>query len=121
MTTESQHDFTEMIDLAQERLGGKALLASDEFFAEKENLLKPGRGVFLPDEYTDRGKWMDGWESRRKREVTKRNPQATRLRVRVRVRTGAASSAACSSNSSASFSVITPPSSSASTMVTARR
>lgn len=69
MTTEpQQYDFTEMIDLAQARLGGKALLASDEFFAEKENLLKPGRGVFLPDEYTDRGKWMDGWESRRKRE-----------------------------------------------------
>jgi allantoicase len=59
--------FTGFIDLAAERLGGKALLASDEFFAEKENLLKPGRGIFLPDEYTDRGKWMDGWESRRKR------------------------------------------------------
>lgn len=59
--------FTGWVDLAAERFGGKALLASDEFFAEKENLLKPGRGVFLPDEYTDRGKWMDGWESRRKR------------------------------------------------------
>jgi allantoicase len=56
-----------MIDLAAERIGGRALLASDEFFAEKENLLKPGRGVFVPDKYTDRGKWMDGWESRRKR------------------------------------------------------
>ena len=60
--------FTGLIDLAMERLGGKALLASDEFFAEKENLLKPGRGVFIADKYTDRGKWMDGWESRRKRE-----------------------------------------------------
>jgi allantoicase len=29
--------------------------------------LKPGRGIFIPDKYTDRGKWMDGWESRRKR------------------------------------------------------
>jgi len=48
-------------------LGGRALEASDEFLAEKENLLKEGRGVFLPDKYTDRGKWMDGWESRRKR------------------------------------------------------
>jgi allantoicase len=56
-----------MIDLAAERVGGKALLASDEFFAEKENLLKSGRGIFIPDKYTDRGKWMDGWESRRKR------------------------------------------------------
>ncbi|MDQ6765143.1 MAG: allantoicase [Verrucomicrobiota bacterium] len=56
-----------LVDLAAERVGGKALIANDEFFAEKENLLKPGRGVFIPDKYTDRGKWMDGWESRRRR------------------------------------------------------
>jgi allantoicase len=61
------NDFTRLIDLAAERLGGVALAASDEFFAPKENLLKPGRGVFIPDKYTDRGKWMDGWETRRKR------------------------------------------------------
>ena len=59
--------FTLLTDLAAERLGGKALLCTDDFFAEKENLLKPGRGIFIPDKYTDRGKWMDGWESRRKR------------------------------------------------------
>ena len=59
--------FTQLTDLAAERLGGKTLLCSDDFFAEKENLLKPGRGVFVVDKYTDRGKWMDGWESRRKR------------------------------------------------------
>jgi allantoicase len=56
-----------LVDLAAERLGGKALIANDEFFAEKENLLKPGRGVFIPDKYTERGKWMDGWETRRRR------------------------------------------------------
>ena len=56
-----------LVDLAAERVGGIALLANDEFFAEKENLLKPGRGVFIADKYTDRGKWMDGWESRRRR------------------------------------------------------
>ena len=59
--------FTNLTELAAERLGGKALLCSDDFFAEKENLLKPGRGIFIADKYTDRGKWMDGWESRRKR------------------------------------------------------
>jgi len=59
--------FAGLVDLAAERIGGCTLLASDEFFAEKENLLKPGRGVFIPDKFTDRGKWMDGWESRRKR------------------------------------------------------
>ena len=56
-----------LIDLAAARLGGVALVANDEFFAEKENLLKPGRGVFIADKYTDRGKWMDGWETRRRR------------------------------------------------------
>ena len=59
--------FAGLIDLAAERVGGRTLAASDDFFAPKENLLKPGRGIFLPDEYTDRGKWMDGWESRRRR------------------------------------------------------
>lgn len=60
-------EFTKLTDLAAERLGGKVLYATDDFFAEKENLVKPGRGIFIADKYTDRGKWMDGWESRRKR------------------------------------------------------
>lgn len=59
--------FTQLTDLAAERLGGKVLFATDDFFAEKENLIAPTRGVFITDKYTDRGKWMDGWESRRKR------------------------------------------------------
>jgi allantoicase len=59
--------FTQLTDLAAERLGGKVLFATDDFFAEKENLIKPGRGIFITDKYTDHGKWMDGWESRRKR------------------------------------------------------
>lgn len=60
-------EFTRLIDLAAERLGGRALLANDEFFAEKENMLKAAPPVFIEGKYTDRGKWMDGWESRRKR------------------------------------------------------
>ena len=59
--------FTQLTDLAAERLGGKVLFATDDFFAEKENLIRPTRGIFITDKYTDRGKWMDGWESRRKR------------------------------------------------------
>lgn len=59
--------FTTLTDLAAERLGGKVLYATDDFFAEKENLILPTRGIFIHDKYTDRGKWMDGWESRRKR------------------------------------------------------
>lgn len=59
--------FADLIDLAARKVGGKALLANDEFFAPKEAMLEPGRGVFIADKYTERGKWMDGWETRRKR------------------------------------------------------
>ncbi len=59
--------FQDLIDLISSKVGGRALLTNDEFFAEKENLLKPEPAVFIVEDYTDRGKWMDGWESRRKR------------------------------------------------------
>jgi allantoicase len=60
-------DFGNLVDLASERLGGKVLEANDEFFAPKENLLKPSKPVFIQGKYTSRGKWMDGWETRRRR------------------------------------------------------
>jgi allantoicase len=60
-------DFTELIDLASEKLGGAVLFANDEFFAQKENLLKPTNAIFIEGKYTDLGKWMDGWETRRRR------------------------------------------------------
>jgi allantoicase len=59
--------FSGLVDLAAANLGGRALGASDEFFAGAENLLRPERAVFIAGKFTDRGKWMDGWESRRKR------------------------------------------------------
>jgi allantoicase len=71
MTTNAQdhNDIfsSKWVNLADERLGTQVLFATDDFFAEKENLIKPGRGIFIADKYTDRGKWMDGWESKRKR------------------------------------------------------
>ena len=60
-------NFEELIDLASERLGGAVLWANDDFFAPKENLLKASAPIFIEGKYTDRGKWMDGWESRRRR------------------------------------------------------
>ena len=60
-------DFTQLADLAAERLGGRVLEASDDFFAPKENLLKESNPIFIEGKYTSRGKWMDGWESRRRR------------------------------------------------------
>jgi len=59
--------FNGLVDLAAAAIGGKALATSDDFFAEMNNLLLPGRAVFIPGKFTERGKWMDGWESRRKR------------------------------------------------------
>src|SRR5919202_2446388 len=61
-------DFTDLVDLASERLGGAVVAANDEFFAPKEDLLKPGDPEWREDAYTERGKWMDGWETRRRRE-----------------------------------------------------
>ena len=49
------------LDLLEERIGGRALNCSDEWFADCSNLVKPGRGVFKPGCFTDRGQWMDGW------------------------------------------------------------
>lgn len=60
-------DFTSLIDLAAARTGGRALACSDDFFAPMSNLLKASKPLWDADRYTDRGKWMDGWESRRKR------------------------------------------------------
>ncbi len=46
---------------------GMVLVANDEFFAPKENLLDPRPPRFDPTAYSDRGKVMDGWETRRRR------------------------------------------------------
>ena len=59
--------FTDLIDLASERLGGRVVAANDEFFAPKEALLKPGAPEWREGAFTERGKWMDGWETRRRR------------------------------------------------------
>jgi allantoicase len=55
------------VNLADARLGAQALAASDEFFAAKERMLDPAPAQFIPGKYDAHGKWMDGWESRRKR------------------------------------------------------
>jgi len=59
--------FTDLIDIASERLGGSVIIANDEFFAPKESLLKQSAPEWREGVYTERGKWMDGWETRRRR------------------------------------------------------
>jgi len=60
-------DSIERPDLLSARVGGRALYANDEFFAPRHCLVKPGAAVCVPGKYTSRGKWMDGWETRRRR------------------------------------------------------
>ena len=66
-TTTNDHPFTQWANLADPRLGAEAIAASDEFFASKDRMLKSEPAVFIEGKYDDNGKWMDGWESRRKR------------------------------------------------------
>lgn len=55
------------INLADPRLGARPLRCSDDFFAPMARMLDPQAAVFIPGKYDDNGKWMDGWESRRRR------------------------------------------------------
>lgn len=61
------NEFTNLVDLASERVGGAVVYANDDFFAPKENLVRQPAPVWAEGKYTERGKWMDGWESRRRR------------------------------------------------------
>ncbi len=68
MTMTPPPAFLDLPDLAAEAVGGAALSCNDEFFAEKECLLRAHAAEWKEHAYTDRGKWMDGWETRRRRE-----------------------------------------------------
>ena len=63
VTDLSQH----WVNLASSKLGASAVSCSDDFFAPMQRMLKEEPAVFIDDKYDDHGKWMDGWESRRKR------------------------------------------------------
>jgi allantoicase len=56
-----------LIDLAQSRLGTKIIYKTDEFFAPAKRIINPWPAVFKEGVFDKHGKWMDGWETRRKR------------------------------------------------------
>jgi allantoicase len=56
-----------LIDLAQPRLGTKIIYKTDDFFASANRIISPITPVFKEGVFDNNGKWMDGWESRRKR------------------------------------------------------
>lgn len=55
------------INLASPRLNSDVIYATDDFFADKNRLIKVTDPIFIPDKYDNNGKWMDGWESKRRR------------------------------------------------------
>lgn len=65
----AEHPFQQWPNLADPRINAEAIYATDDFFADKQRMLKPEAAVFVDDLYDDNGKWMDGWESRRKRVI----------------------------------------------------
>ncbi|MGW5875680.1 allantoicase [Nocardiopsis terrae] len=70
-------DFSGLVDLADRRLGAGVVAANDEFFAERENLLRTEPAVFDPHHFGHKGKVMDGWETRRRRGVSAEQPHPT--------------------------------------------
>ena len=68
MTTKSDNPFHQWVRLEQPRLGTRVVYATDDFFADKSRLIDSAEPVFVADKYDENGKWMDGWESRRRRE-----------------------------------------------------
>lgn len=60
-------DFLKYINLADARLGSKAIYVTDDWFADVNRMLQPEAPVWKEGVFDDNGKWMDGWESRRKR------------------------------------------------------
>jgi len=58
--------WTELNELTSSSLGGEILFATDDWFAAAECLLEPSPAVWK-EGFTEQGKWMDGWETRRKR------------------------------------------------------
>ena len=56
-----------LIDLAQPNLGSKVIFKTDEFFASANRIINPLPPVFKSGIFDKNGKWMDGWETRRRR------------------------------------------------------
>ena len=57
----------QLTNLADDRIGAKIIDCSDDFFAEAKRMLQFTSPVFVEDKFDEHGKWMDGWETRRKR------------------------------------------------------
>ncbi|MBB5918861.1 allantoicase [Nocardia transvalensis] len=61
-------DWSQLPDLAARQVGGSVVAANDEFFAERENLVKDEAPAYRPHTFTNKGQEYDGWETRRRRD-----------------------------------------------------
>jgi allantoicase len=59
--------LSHLTELSLDATGSFVLFATDDYFAPKESLLRPHAPEWREGAYTERGKWMDGWESSRRR------------------------------------------------------
>ena len=57
-----------LVNLASPKMGTKIISVSDDFFGEVTRMLSDQEPVFIEDKYDTHGKWMDGWESKRRRD-----------------------------------------------------
>ena len=61
-------DYDGQINVTSSDFGSKVIYCSDEFFADSCRMLQSNEAVFIEDKYDEHGKWMDGWETRRRRD-----------------------------------------------------
>ena len=61
-------DYKDQIDIASSDHGCKVIYCSDEFFADSGRMLQASDPQWIEGKYDKNGKWMDGWESRRRRD-----------------------------------------------------
>lgn len=67
-STDGKPDFArESVNLGSPKLGAQVIDVTDDFFGPVERMLNDAPPIFYPDRYDEHGKWMDGWESRRRR------------------------------------------------------
>ncbi len=67
MKNEDKLIMSKKVNLASPKAGAEIIDVSDDFFAKCDRMLSDSDPIFIDEKYDDHGKWMDGWESRRKR------------------------------------------------------
>ena len=67
MENEDKLIMSKKVNLASPKAGAEIIDVSDDFFAKCDRMLSDSDPIFIDEKYDDHGKWMDGWESRRKR------------------------------------------------------